>query len=224
MKEVFKQKEIPATESEIKKTVDGWWEYLDRKMKVHRHLSRGITPGLVADGSEGAKAIKFSLAENIAPELAGFGRLVNAKTPHVYVEGIRDPDLDVPFNELYLSESLQPKKVFTADQNNKLPGYLAARGIQPDRFLLYIYTTNDIEQIDRLYRSVILRELVFFTSKDSKLNALDLKSGWRGIYPQVKGPLWLERSKSLGIRPATHSQIAITQEGFRGAISQLRNI
>lgn len=226
MKEVFRQKEISASESEIRHAVEGWWEYLDIKKKVHPHLAKGIVPRLVHDEglhSEETRTVKFSLVDTMAPELSGLGKLVNAKEPHVYVEGTRDSNTVVRLNEIVFRDTSRKERVFKVDRKHIFPVYLwhtyiLGRGIQLNRFLLYLYAANDLDQYGNVYESPTAREMVFFTTEDEKMHAYDLKGGWRAFH---KGRLNKYMDKSERIKPATQRQIAIVQESFRDAIQKL---
>jgi len=219
MREIFGQKELPATELEIRKAVEDWWNYLGQKVKVHPHLAKGIVPRLVDEGglqSEATRTVKFSLVDTMAPELSGLGRLVNAKEPHVYVEGIRNSDIVVEFEEMYPNLF---EETFFKPGNKKLPRYLAETGIQPDRFYLHIYTADDIGNYGRVYENVTVRKLVFLNGKDGKMSAIDIGSGWRRIGIGTTANISID--KVIGINTATQSQIEIIQKSFRDAISQL---
>ena len=224
MKEIFKQKEIPASESEIKQAVEGWWDYLERKMQVHPHLARGIVPRLVFDEglhSEATRTVQFSLVDTMAPELSDFGKLVNAKIPHVYVEGTRTPDVAVRLEELYFDDT--NKQVFSTDRNNLLRYYLfgfeAFVGIHdlqiPKKFLLYIYTADDIGKHGRVYENVTVEKLVFFSREDDTMGAFDLSGGWREFHFNPR--LNMYANKHVDIKPATQSQIRIIQDSFENA-------
>lgn len=227
MSEILRKREITASETEIKQAVEGWWAYLDRKIQVHPHLAKGIIPRLVDDEglhSEETRTVKFSLVDAMAPELSGFGKLVNAKTPHVYVEGTRDSNTVVRLNEIVFRDTSKEKPIFTVDRKYIFPIYLwhtyNLEGVSLNRFLLYLYAANDLDQYGKAYESTTAREMVFFTTEDERMHAYDLKGGWRAF--RLIKP-WLNRyiDKSVSITPATQTQIAIVQEGFRDAILKL---
>lgn len=219
MRERSRHIEIPATETEIRQAVEGWWTYLDQKMKVHPHLREGTHIVYYKDLPVVEQpTVNLSLVGTI-PELAGLRKLANAKEPHMFVEGARNPNIIVEFDELYFQKF---GRFFGMERDKKLLGSWVQRGIVPDRFLLYVYATNDMDVYGRIYQNATERELVFFTSKDDKINAYDLKSGWRSINPFRGGrTLGFERKRALTARPVNQSQIEIVQESFRDAMSQL---
>lgn len=224
MKEIFKQKEMPAAEGEVGGAVEGWWRYLDRKMQVHPHLAKGIVPRLIHDEglhSESSRTVKFSLVDTIAPELADLAYIVGpVERPHIYIEGTRSPDIVVKFGEIY-SNTPKEELILRADSHNKFPTYLKNSGIAPDRFQLHITSDNEMWTGNMLrYHDTPVIDLVFLTDTDNVMRAYTLQGGWHSLYlGTLKRALHMEKNKK--IRQATRNEIEIVKTGFSKALSAL---
>jgi len=226
MKEVFRRKEISASESEIKQAVEGWWSYLDRKMQVDPRLAGGIIPRIIdypsLEPQESGRTIKLSLVDKIAPELSGLAYIVGSvKYPHIYIEGTKSPDIVVKFSELYVNAS-EEKPIFRADSHNKFPRYLKNNGISPNRFLLHITSDNEKRLGKRIaiYDGMRIADLVFLTNTNNAIRVYTLQGAWHSLYlPSLKRALPLPKIETVG--QATRSEINIIKMGFEHALSAL---
>lgn len=208
----------------VRTALESWWTYLDIKLpKIDPALS---LESRLVDDSYSDKTIWFSLVENIAPELRGLGRLVNARRPHVYVHGTRSPEYDIPFKSLYTGH--RSASTFPYDPENKFPLFLAKEGISPDSFVLNITSSNDIDShtADRLFGDIKQKEILFFKDSEGREHAFTIFGG-EYIFKPIPGSflykcgLDFRMDKKLRIYPTTDSDLVIVSDSFRQALADL---
>lgn len=219
-----------AEETELQQALNGWWHYLDTKFAVAPDARRGVTPRLIPDygvPESQSRTVKFSLVPEVAPELESLSQLVSTKYPHVYVEGTRMPDTYVGFDELYQYGN-QP---FSTDQRYTL--YQQVHEFMTDpRFLLWIYSTNDFDNLEKNIAATDIHELVFLRDHD-QLYGFSLQGGFNDIRirqieyayrlpPKIRGLFHHSFPRSLQIEPITREEITIVQDGFSSASQKLQ--
>ena len=172
----------------------------------------------------------------MAPELDGLGKLVDADQPHIYIEGTRDSDTYVQFDEAYTSSEIsfggKPIPTFQSDPKNRFPGFLRTHGINPDSFLLHIYSINDHDVYGKVFENYTLAELLFFTTRDNGYHAYSLRGGHYAlhlnplrhhyrVHPNLRDAFSFYRDKTTTINPATTTEMGIVHESLMDARSRI---
>ena len=211
----------------ITNVLDQWWKYLANKARAHPYIANGIATELIDDYSlqeVDRRTIKFSLVEGIAPELRGLGKLVRARRPHVYVEGTRNSETVVLFDELYKNVLILPDMrivPFTSDPENILSMELKKRNLEPERFLLHIDSANDYDA-DGYFRNIDNVDLLVFATKYD-IHAYTIRGGWREV--RIPLPNNSYRSfyfpKKPKIKQSTREELEIVYQSFLDACRAL---
>ena len=215
-----------STNEEVVQTIEQWRTYLAKKCEVAPIVGRGGIVGskFVPDNKLPpfeTRTVMFSLVEGIAPELGGLGELVNAKRPHVYVEGVRDTgnvvlDRAVFFDELY-AWSYSPT---VRNPDRAVPFNLFGHVSNSSRFLLRVYSANDLDRDGgRFCESMDVADVIIFKDLDGSHRSMTVRGGWRTFKRPFAGSIHID--KRPYISPSTSSEMKIVYNGLVRAVSFL---
>ena len=191
-----------ASGADIENALQAWHRYVNRKIEANP----GILDIYARDflQPKDKRTLWLSLVEGVGQELSGLGALVSAEKPHAYVEGIIGLDKFVGFMEGYFERFLpngSTSSPFITDRDNTFLRYLKERGVQPEKFLLMIRSTNDgfLLGLDDLTKELVI------------LEDAQLKSAY-ALY---------SNNGNLNIDQATVDEINTVIKSFTEAASQL---
>ncbi len=222
--------EQPAEKEDVALAVAMWSEYVGVKLS-QRPGFQGISgPKLVVhpdDSEEMPQTLKLSLVEVMAPELSGLGELVQAQSPHVYVEGATS-SVGVPI----APDPGGRKPEMRLD--SAFGTYAWKHMIKPDTFLLHVYSANDLDEYGGTYEYMRELELLIVASGERNLYALTLEKNTRQFNPnplrehykfspRIRNALNGHGIIRTSVRPSSLSEIAIVTNGLRfvtGALLQ----
>ena len=222
---------LPASSDQLDSVVKAWFGYVSRKTQVHPHLRAGIVPRYIEDyhlPADQTRTVKFSLVNGVAPELAGLGEIVGSGTPHVYVEGIRNPLVRAGFEEFYIARS---SEFMAGSHLDKLRKAILADGVIPGSFLMHIYVSDDLDQSGRVTETQA-DEMVLFMANDIRVHGYTLSLGYleydlnplsnsHPLHNTLDKLFHLYRSKPVKVNPITHSQSLTLTRSLKEATDSL---
>ncbi len=220
---------VTATEKEVRQTIEQWRTYLEIKYDAAPAVGRrGIVGSKFVPDNKmppfETRTVMFSLVEGIASELGELGKLVSAKRPHVYVEGVRDPrntafDRAVFFDELYAGAYSPMVK----NPGRTVPYNLFGHVGSSDYFLLHIYSANDFDGGGKFFESTDVADVIIFKDLAGSHKSMTVRGGWR-TFKRVPfaGSIYID--KHPHIAPSTSDEMEIVHSGLAHAVSELSKL
>ncbi|MBS3131388.1 hypothetical protein J4212_03065 [Candidatus Woesearchaeota archaeon] len=214
-----------ASEFEIGNALLEWWHYLEVRKGFVPERKEIVSAGIVSDKEGEERTIRLSLAELIAPELDGLGSLVNEPMPHVYVEGIRRPDIIVP-----MQDAAPSGETNYGFQEHILP-FLSQWGLEPNRFYLHIYSGKGHFSQRNIRRCHEAMEILFYNGQDGILRAtsmiikdvsLNPLRKFRRIPHCIRQIFEFDLTSVTTIYPTTGNEMQIAYDSFKRAGDRLK--
>ncbi|MBI2085548.1 MAG: hypothetical protein HYT71_03485 [Candidatus Aenigmarchaeota archaeon] len=226
---MVKSRTLSATGKDVVQVIEQWQVYLKRKGEADPLIGRrGIVGSKLAPDYElppfETRTVMFSLVEGVAPELVELGKLVDAKRPHVYVEGVREPgndsnDCSVFFDELY--SQAPPSMLKNPDKI--IPYNLIGSVHSGSRFVLRVYAANDLDITGKVFEDIDAKDVIVFKDWYGSHKSMTVRSGWRTLR-HVPFAGVIHSDKHPYIAPSTSSEIEIVYNGFVHAVSALSKL